>query len=190
MTTFSGILVSSDSCLWAGKRWKLPGRLRSDSLLLMLLAIQLTYCYDFGCLLTVFSRMSTLVARGGMPSPLLPLSTPASVVNLTPALPSFRGCSTSWGNNDCTAPGWRQQPQDTCLTATPSAAGRTLPPLRSVTSRLLELNQECMTTVAGQGSCMMLVAEWRDCPSSAKYHLLHLSLPHVNPVNASLDPGR
>ncbi len=45
---------------------------------------------------------------------------------------------------DGIATGGRQQRQDTCLTATPSAARRTLPPLHSVTSCLLELYQECV----------------------------------------------
>jgi hypothetical protein len=42
--------------------------------------------------------------------------------------------------------------------------------------------------VAGQVYCMMHMAEWRDCASFARYHLLHLPLPHFHPLHASLNP--
>ncbi len=97
---------------------------------------------------TIFSSLSTLVERGGAPSP-LPLPTPSSLANsppLPPALPSCRvkyvlGCVMG-GNGS--APGGCRQHNTTCLTATPSAAGRLPPPLRSVSSRLLDLYHECV----------------------------------------------
>jgi hypothetical protein len=45
---------------------------------------------------------------------------------------------------DGSAPGGCRQRNTTCLTASPSAAGRLPPPLRSVSSRLLDLYHECM----------------------------------------------
>ncbi len=46
---------------------------------------------------------------------------------------------------DSSATGWcRQQPNARYLTITPSAAGRLPPPLRSVSSRLLDFYHECM----------------------------------------------
>jgi hypothetical protein len=32
------------------------------------------------------------------------------------------------------------------------------------------------------------MAKWRDCASSTRYHLLHLPLPHLHPLHASLNP--
>jgi hypothetical protein len=34
---------------------------------------------------------------------------------------------------------------------------------------------------------MMRLAEWRDYPSSANFLLLHLPLPHLNPLHTILD---
>ncbi len=45
---------------------------------------------------------------------------------------------------DCSAPGGCRQRNTSCLTVTPSAAGRLPPPLRSVSSRLLDLYHECV----------------------------------------------
>jgi hypothetical protein len=89
-----------------------------------------------------------LVERGGVPSP-LPLPTPASLATsppLPPALPYLRvkyelECAMG---GDGSAPGGSRHRNITCLTATPSAAGRLPPPIRSVSSRLLDLYHECM----------------------------------------------
>jgi hypothetical protein len=79
-------------------------------------------------------------------------STPASLATLPPPSSSplllvgaVRGGAKMGGDGSASG-GSRQQPQQNALylTATPPAAGRLPPPLRSVTSRLLELYHECV----------------------------------------------
>ncbi len=92
--------------------------------------------------------LSTLVKRGGAPSP-LPLPTPSSLATSPPLPPALPSCRVKYvlghvmGGNG-SAPGGCWQRNTTCLTATPSAAGRLPPPLRSVSSRLLDLYHECV----------------------------------------------
>ncbi len=91
------------------------------------------------------SSLSTLVERGGVLSP-LPLPTPASLATPPPQLSPPR-VKYELGRNmggDDSAPGGSQLRDATCLTATPSAAGRTPPPTCTVTSCLLDLCRECM----------------------------------------------
>jgi hypothetical protein len=73
------------------------------------------------------------------------LSTLASDLPPSPISHPLDGAIRAWGEN---GGGWWhlywQQHIASYVTTMPSAAGRSLPPLRSVTSRLLELYQECV----------------------------------------------
>jgi hypothetical protein len=96
---------------------------------------------------TLVSSLSTLVERGGVLSP-LPLPTPSSLATcppppkLSPSRVKYE-LGRNMGGED-SAPGGSRLRDATCLTATPSAAGRTPPPTCSVTSRLLDLYRDCM----------------------------------------------
>jgi hypothetical protein len=93
------------------------------------------------------SSLSMLVERGGVLSP-LPLPTPASLVTHPPlpqlSPPRVKYELRRYMGGDGSAPGGSRLCDATCLTATPSAAGRTPPPPCSVTSRLLDLYRECV----------------------------------------------
>jgi hypothetical protein len=81
-----------------------------------------------------------------------PSPTPASLATLPPSLqlsPPLGGCirvGAKTGGDGSASGGSRQQPQQNTryLTAMPPAAGRLPPPLRSVTSCLLELYHKCV----------------------------------------------
>ncbi len=81
--------------------------------------------------------------------------------------------------------GGSRQHNTTFLIAKPSVADRLPPPLRSVTSHLLELYHELWTMVAGRGFCKMRMVEWRSLPSHKRSSLLPLLLLLLN--HASLD---
>ncbi len=85
---------------------------------------------------------------------------------------------------DGSTSGGSQQGQNTFyLSATPSAASRPSPTLRSITSHLLELccTTKAWTAVAGRGCFMLHLAAWRNLPVTKSC----LSLPLHN--NAILD---
>jgi hypothetical protein len=88
------------------------------------------------------------------------------------------------GDED-SAPGGSRLRDATCLTTTPSEAGRTPPPPCSVTSRLLDLSESAWIAVAGHRSFMMQVAAWRNSFSSANLSLR--LLPQLRPLLTRTD---
>ncbi len=93
------------------------------------------------------------------------------------------------GSDGSATGGSRPQPNARYLTVTPSAAGKLPPPLRSVSSRLLDFYHECVDN----GGWAIRVMAWRSLPSSAESRLRLLpALPpllrHVS-LDARLAPG-
>ncbi len=105
-----------------------PGKVESHSASTQYAADKISQCR------VKLAHCHTLVARGGVLSPLFPLPTLSS---LQPS-PSPLECAVRVGakmGGDGSAIGGRRQWSNTSyLTATPPAAGRPLPPLHSVTS--------------------------------------------------------
>ncbi len=121
--------------------------------------------------------MSTLVGGGGCA-----LSSPPAFAGCqqpplqSPSPPSCRGCRAGvimLGVGSANGRSWVNY--TTCLTATPSAAGRTLPPPCSVTSHLLELYRECVDN----SGCVRLMCEAR---GGLKKLTFFLKLPSATPV--------